>query len=136
MVMLAVTISTIICTYLSRDLALLSELNTATMSGMAIADHEAYSIISIRSQISDLQWITYWTVGGALALLCAGVFTIIWFGARTIMHQNRELQLRVVELSALNNMVQRQLGLEENRNQRQQMLPLLSNLKEISLDTG
>ena len=120
MVTLAVIISAIIGTLLSQCLASLTELETATMTGIAIADDEAYSIASIRRDLSNLRWKTYLTVGSALAVLCAGVFTIIWLGGRTISRQTQELELRVGELSALNNLIQRQLGLEKNQNQRQQ----------------
>ena len=122
-VILGVIISAIIGTNLSQCLAMLTELDTALMTGIPIADQEAYSITSIRRDLSNLRWITYLTVGGALAVLCAGVFTIIWLGARTISHQTQELQLRVGELSALNKLIHRQLGLEKNHNQRQQPFP-------------
>ena len=119
MATLAVVISAIIGTHLSHDLALLAEHDTAEINGVPIADHEPHSIASIRRGVSNLQWITYLTVGGALAVLCAGVFTIIWLGGRTISRQTQELELRVGELNALNNFIQRQLGLEKNQIQRQ-----------------
>ena len=108
MVTLAVIISAIIGTILSQCLASLTELETAMMTGIPIADDEAYSITSIRRNLSNLRWITYWTVGSALAVLCAGVFTMIWIAERTVSRQTREIQLREGELSALNNLIQRQ----------------------------
>ena len=131
MVTLAVIISAIIGTHLSHDLALLAEHDTAEINGMPIADHEPHSIASIRRDLSNLRWITYLTVGSALAVLCAGVFTIIWLGGRTISRQTQELELRVGELSALNNLIQRQVGQEENENQRQQPFPPLAILEKV-----
>ena len=80
MVTLAVVISAIIGTRLSQCLVMLTELDTAMMTGIAIAEDEAYSIASIRRDLSNLRWTTYLAVGSALAVLCAGVFTIIWLG--------------------------------------------------------
>lgn len=120
MVAIAVIISSIIVTHLNSEVALLTELDTAMMRGMPIADHEAYSIPSIRSHISNLRWITYLTVGGTLAVLSVGIITMIWLGARTISHQTQEIKSRVSELSALNNLMQQHLKVEENQNQRQE----------------
>ena len=120
MVAIAVVITSIIGTHLNSDIALLTEHDAAMKSGMSIADHQAYSIPSIRSHISNLRWITYLTVGGTLAVLCVGIFTMIWLGARTISHQTQEIKSRVSELSALNNLMQQHLKVEENQNQRQE----------------
>ena len=58
MVPLAVIISSIIVTHLNQCLALLTELDMAMITGIPIADHEAYSITSIRIELSKLRWIT------------------------------------------------------------------------------
>ena len=123
MVPLAVIISSIIVTHLNQCLALLTEFDTAMINGIPIADHEAYSITSIRTELSKLRWITYLTVGSALAVSCCGFFTIIWLGVQTISRHTQERELRVRELRALNNMIQRQIGLKGNQSQPPQPLP-------------
>ena len=132
MVTIAAIISSVIGTHLNSEVALLTEYDAALKSGMYVADDEAYSILSIRSHISNLRWITYLTVGGTLAVLCVGIFTMIWLGARIISHQAQEIKSRVSELCALNNLMQQHLKLEENQNQRQE--PFTSFATNRTLD--
>jgi hypothetical protein len=107
MVALAVVVSVILSTGLSRNVELLADHGAAMMAGTMIKEEYAFSIPSLQRDVADLRWITIGAVGGGFAIVYASLVMIVWKGSLTIRRQQVVIEEHATrQVEALNRLLQ------------------------------
>ena len=91
MVALAILLSAVLTTKLSRNVELLEDHGAAMTSGTMIKPEDPYSIPSLTAHIQNVRLMVYGSVAGALALLYALLTGIVWRGWKTIVRSREAL---------------------------------------------
>ena len=98
-VVMAVVLSLILTTRLSRDIDLLEEHGAAMTSGTTIEYSDAYSIPSLTEDVANIRYMALFGLGGGLLVLYAGLLSIVFKGSKTITAQRTELESMNVNLA-------------------------------------
>ena len=70
---------------------------------------DPFSIPSLENDVSAVRWLTIVTMGGGFVILYAALIGIVKNGWNTIREQRAQLENRVREVTALNEMFQKNL---------------------------
>ncbi len=103
MVVLAVVISSILTTKLTRNIELLEKHGAAMMAGTMVHTTDGHSIPSLQRNVRSLQWMSYGVIGGGFVVLYSALVSIVWNGWRTIQRQQMTLSKTHAALQAAHN---------------------------------
>ena len=101
---------TILNIRLSRNVALLEDHGAAMMARTEIKPTDPFSIPSLQSDIGEVRLITTGIFAGGFVVLAVALFITVRDSWNTINRQRRQLEQRVREITALNELFQKNLG--------------------------
>ena len=101
---------TILNVRLGRSVELLNDHAATTRAGTEIKPTDPFSIPSLQSEIGEVRWITTGILSGGFVVLCVALFFTVRDSWNTINRQRRQLEQRILEITALNELFQKNLS--------------------------